>query len=224
MHDIERFTSKAALLREVAGGKTVLHLGAVGETLGSRQERAIAAPHSVHAFLTSIASRCVGVDVNRDAVEEIASAGIFDNIVVADATTIDRSDIDLPSIDVIVASDVVEHLNNPGELLVAAKGVAQTHTQLVVTTPNTASLPQFLRYISGRVIEGDDHKVSFNVYSLRNLLRASGWEPAWFATCYQRQAPHRLGRAFPLAEATLRRIPSLGGTLFALSRLDAAAR
>jgi SAM-dependent methyltransferase len=218
VHDIHRFASKADLLREVARGKTVLHLGAVGETLASPSERAAASPHSVHAQLTAIASRCIGVDINQEAVDAIRSAGIFDNIVVADATTMDRSDIDLPSIDVIVASDVIEHLPNPGILLEAARRVADSHTKIVVTTPNAASLPQFLRYVSGRVIEGDDHKVSFNVYSLKNLLRTAGWEPDWMATCYQRQAAARLGKSFGLTKAALARVPSLGGTLFVISR------
>ena len=65
VHDIHRFASKAELLREVARGKTVLHLGAVGETLASPSSRAAAAPQSVHAQLTAIASRCIGVDINK---------------------------------------------------------------------------------------------------------------------------------------------------------------
>jgi SAM-dependent methyltransferase len=214
MHDIRRYASKAALLTEVSAGRTVLHLGAVGETCASPDARAAAAPHSVHALLTSVARACVGVDIDRDAVEVITAAGIFDNIVAADATSIDRSDIPLPSIDVIVASDVIEHLANPGDLLTAARRLAEPHTGLVVTTPNAASLPQFLRYVSGRSIEGDDHKVSFNVYSLTNLLSSAGWAIDWIATCYQRDAPARLGKAFTLAQAALRRAPSLGGTLF----------
>jgi len=218
MHGIREFRSKSDLLRQAVEGRNVLHLGAVGETLASPAERAAAAPHSVHAFLTSVSTACIGVDINKEAVDAIVEAGIFDNIIAADATTLDRGDIDFPTIDVIVASDVIEHLTNPGELLRAAGRLADQTTQLVVTTPNAASLPQFVRYVSGRVIEGDDHKVSFNVYSLGNLLRVCGWEPDSFSTCYQRLAPGRLGPAFGVAERALRRIPSLGGTLFAVAR------
>jgi 2-polyprenyl-3-methyl-5-hydroxy-6-metoxy-1,4-benzoquinol methylase len=177
----------------------------------------------VNAFLTERARACIGVDVNREAVDAIAAAGIFDNLIAADATELDRSAIPLSTIDVIVASDVIEHLENPGALLRAASRLADPHTQLVITTPNASSLPQFLRYVAGRVVEGDDHKVSFNVYSLHNLLESTSWQVERIATCYQRTARTRLGRLFPVAEAALRRVPSLGGTLFVLARQAPAA-
>jgi len=218
VHGIARFDAKARLLAEVARDRNVLHLGAVGETLASPEERAAAAPTSVHALLTSVARACVGVDIDSAAVRAIVAAGVFDNLIAADATTIERSSIALPAIDVIVASDVIEHLANPGRLLGAARRLADPHTRLVVTTPNASAVTQFARYVLGRAVEGDDHKVSFNVYSLRHLLASQGWEVERVATCHQSKASGRVGRLFPIAAAALRRAPSLGGTLFALCR------
>jgi hypothetical protein len=68
------YESKADLLTRFAAQKRVLHLGAVGCTLGSTQAKVEAAASSVHAFLTRI-STCVGIDIDRDAVEGLTGVG-----------------------------------------------------------------------------------------------------------------------------------------------------
>jgi hypothetical protein len=79
-HGIARYASKHALIKELAIGRQILHLGAVGET-GSPVETVLdRAPRSFHAFLTAVAERCVGVDTNREAVDALTQAGIFDTL------------------------------------------------------------------------------------------------------------------------------------------------
>jgi Methyltransferase domain len=156
-HGIARYASKLALIEELAIGRQVLHLGAVGET-GSPVETVLArAPLSFHASLTEVAERCVGVDTNREAVETLTQAGIFDNLISADAASLDRTSIRLDRIDVVVAGDLVEHLSNPGALLDNVAKVADRDTRLVITTPNALGLPSFIRYLRGDVVDGGDH-------------------------------------------------------------------
>ena len=105
-------------------------------------------------------------------------------------------------------------------MLDAARGLSDPTTQLVLTTPNCLGLPAFLRYVLGRALEGPDHKVSFNVYSLGNLLSQHGWRVESLKTCYQAAAPKLHSRlTMSIGRAVLSRWPSLGGTLFVVARM-----
>ncbi len=166
-----------------------------------------------------MAERCVGIDTNREAVEALTRAGIFDNLMFADATTLERDEIPLDRLDVIVAGDIVEHLSSPGEFLDNAARLADPGTLFALTTPNALGLPSFIRYLTGGVVDGGDHVLSFNRYSLDNLLRRHGWIPERWATCYQIQAAERYGSiTFRLGTWAFRRWPALGGTLLVVSR------
>src|SRR5687768_5028729 len=110
------YGSKQELLTMFVQGKRVLHLGAVGCTLGTIKEKIAAAPTSVHAHLSRI-STCVGVDIDTEGVSALTDAGVFDNLIVGDVQTLSRGEISLSTIDVIVAGDLIEHLSNPGAML-----------------------------------------------------------------------------------------------------------
>lgn len=213
-HGIQHFGSKVALLEAAVTGKNVLHIGAIGETGGGLKAKLAAADRSVHAALTRSAASCVGVDIDREAVDALIRSKRFTNLVALDATKMQRGDVPLSSIDVIVAGDILEHLPNPGELLARLRAIADPDTVLVLTTPNGVGLPQLLRYLRGLPLEGSDHRCSFNIYSLSNLLHACGWEIRSSHTCYQAAASGKHSAiGFWLGLKLLTRFPALGGTL-----------
>src|SRR4051812_48879882 len=98
---VRGFDSKLRLAERYAHGRNVLHLGAVGETCQDTELRVQRAHKSVHAFLTGVSARCIGVDNDEPSVRLLTERGIFDNLVCADATSLSRAQIDLPVIDVI---------------------------------------------------------------------------------------------------------------------------
>jgi hypothetical protein len=106
--DLRSYASKSALLYGVAAGRSVLHLGAVGETDSDTATRVARPADSVHAELTRIASACVGVDYDQASVRALTESGAFDNLICADVTTLQRSSIPIDRIDVIVAGDTIE--------------------------------------------------------------------------------------------------------------------
>jgi SAM-dependent methyltransferase len=223
-HGISRYGAKIELLEQLATGRQVLHLGAVGETGSSVGQVLERSPRSFHASLTQVAERCVGIDTNHEAVEALTRAGIFDNLMFADATTIERDEIPLDRLDVIVAGDIVEHLSSPGEFLDNAAKLADPGTLFALTTPNALGLPSFMRYLRGGVVDGGDHVLSFNRYSLENLLRRHGWIPERWATCHQIRAAERYGSIkFRLGACAFRRWPAIGGTLLVVARRDPVA-
>jgi hypothetical protein len=217
-HGITGFGPKLELLEGLVRDSLVLHLGAVGATCQPLAAKIAAAPRSTHARLTEVATRCVGVDIDRAGVEALSERGIFENLLWGDVLKLRRDDIPLPRIDFVVAGDILEHLSAPGEMLDAVRGMSDPTTRLVLTTPNCLGLPAFLRYLGGRALEGPDHKVSFNVYSLGNLLSHHGWRVESIKTCYQADASRLNGRLIMSAgKLALTRWPSLGGTLFVVA-------
>lgn len=208
------FGSKAELVTDQVRGRNVLHLGAVGETCQDTELRVQRAVNSTHALITRLAARCVGVDNDEPSVTALQERGVFDNLMLADVTTLSRDDIDLPSVDVVLAGDTIEHLNEPGRMLDVVNGLSDPGTQLVLTTPNAVGLNVFLKHLRGQQIEGPDHVCSFNAYSLGNLLERYGWQIAQLWSCYQPNAVELNPRAFRAGQAVFSRFPQLGGTLF----------
>ena len=212
------FGGKNDLLLRYTRGRRVLHLGAIGSTGGTVDDKLRAAPSSVHALLSRV-SECIGVDIDEEGVNAVAEAGIFDNLLVGDVLLMGRQDIPLESIDVIVAGDIIEHLSNPGEMLERLHPFSGPSTKFIITTPNALGLANFLRYLRGRSLEGSDHVCSFNVFSLSNLLERHGWEIESIYTCYQDLAPQLTSAAaFRVGKALFEWQPRLGGTLFAVTR------
>jgi len=211
---VRGFAGKLELLERHCRDRFVLHLGAVGETCQDTERRVARAADSVHAHLTRIARACVGVDNDAPSVTALTKRGIFDNLVLADATLLHRHEVDLPAVDVVVVGDTIEHLADPGRLLDAVNALSDRHTRLVVTTPNALGLGIFLRNVAGQPVEGPDHVCSFNAYTLTNLLARHGWRTEETWTCHQPAAARLNPATFRLGKLVLSRAPRLGGTLF----------
>jgi hypothetical protein len=156
------------------------------------------------------------MDTNAAAVAALLERKVFDNIVVGDALSLERSAIPLDHIDVIFAGDIIEHVGEPGRLLRAVNRSADPASTLIVTTPNAFGLPNFVRYCLGLPFEGTDHVCSFNVATLAQLLQRSGWQPHEVWTCYQDAATAHAG--FGLARSLLRLFPGVGGTLLMIAK------
>lgn len=210
------YGSKSSLLARFAADRNVLHLGAVGEAHGTAEARVRAAMSSVHADLTKVARTCVGVDIDRVSVAALSERGIFSNLVVADATQLTPGDINLSPIDVIIASDIIEHLPRPADLLTCALQLADSETLLVVTTTNALGLLLFARNTLGRPIEGWDHVCSFNLATLGNMLVRTGWCPLEAYTCHQKLAA--TSRSFKVGRLLFKLVPRWGGTLLVTAK------
>jgi SAM-dependent methyltransferase len=219
---IEGYGAKLDLLTRDAAGRSVLHLGAVGETCEDTETRVARASESVHAHLTRVANSCVGVDYDEESVRLLTERGIFHNLLCKDVLKLRRDDIPLDHIDLVVAGDTIEHLDNPGGLLNSLKALVDRDTKLVVTCPNAAGLMLFLRHTAGRAVDGTDHVCSFNVFTLTNLLNRTGWQVERASTCYQPRAA-RVGRTgFRVGRRLFQALPRLGGTLYLVATLAEA--
>ena len=153
-------------------GKRVLHLGCVDA--GLLEER-FEAGQLMHQKLAAVASDLWGVDVDADGIDFLRSRG-FDQLVVADAAGPVPA-LDGRTFDVIVASEVLEHLLNPGLFLDAVRGwMTPGETELIVTGPNAFRIDTLLSLLRGVEKVHPDHNYWFSYRTATNVLEKSGLE------------------------------------------------
>ena len=147
---------RAALFRRYVGGpgRRVLDLGCRYGAL----TRAYAAGNEV-----------VGVDVDRDALEQAAALGIDTR----------WADVEEPlpfeddSFDVVVAGELLEHMREPGAVVAEALRILRPEGRLVGSVPNFYRLKNRLQFVLGRTPDFFDDPTHLHFFSpaeLRALL------------------------------------------------------
>lgn len=150
-------------LCSLARGRVVLDVGAVEHNLPAHE-----AETWLHGRLVSVAKQCVGIDVLEDACAALRAKGY--DVRVHDIT----GDPLAERFDVIVAGEVIEHVESPGGLLAGCAAMLEPHGRVVVTTPNPLFLNYVLHGLRGRLIENADHVAQFNTTHMMELGRRAG--------------------------------------------------
>ena len=138
-----RYVDRDEAILQTARGHRVLHLGCVGHTDFSSEDRVRLYQQALHHRLSQVAD-VVGVDYSKDVIDEYSRLGLADNIVHGDVQQLESVAIDGP-FDVIVAADIIEHVSNPGRMLDAIRSYCDRETRVIITTPNAFVAPEASR-------------------------------------------------------------------------------
>lgn len=155
-------------LIEAARGRRVVHVGFVDELMASK----IAQEVWLHARLATVATSLVGLDSSEEGVAAARAEGYEAFVVDAQSAEAVRA-LGLPPADVVIAGEIIEHLDAPGPFLRAMREAAP---ELVLTTPNAYRLLNFLGPISGSELVHPDHTSWQSPSTLRTLLERAGWK------------------------------------------------
>ena len=118
-------------------GKKTLDIGIV-----EHNREYIKSKNWLHKKISKNSSYCLGIDILTDLVDFIKSKGY--NVRVADATSNEFLGEKFERINI---GDVIEHVNNPIDLLSFAKRHLEKEGEIVVTTPNPFYFKYFYRVI-----------------------------------------------------------------------------
>ncbi|MGA8705525.1 MAG: hypothetical protein WB646_00910 [Steroidobacteraceae bacterium] len=210
------YVSKDDLILASARGHSVLHIGCVGFTDLPAAERVRLAQRSLHWKLSQVAAT-IGVDYSKSVIDEYRRLGIFDNVICGDVQQLD--DVPLKTtFEIVVVADIIEHLSCPGAMLDGLRRFCTSASRVIITTPHAFGLLNYLRFLSGRFKEGNEHVMTFNIANICNLLTRHGYEIDCIDTCYQSAAKSK-GWVFHLGKILFRAFPRLGGTLFVVAHL-----
>ena len=162
------------LVKDICAGKRVLHLGCTNYPY---TEESIAKKMLLHHDLESIASDVWGIDSDQKGIDILEFHG-SKQFLLGDLEHLENIEID-QQFDVILAGEMIEHLNNPGLFLRGIKRFMQADTRLVLTTINAYCGMRFvwygLRGKRGKVeFVHPDHVAYYSYSTLKVLLERNG--------------------------------------------------
>lgn len=168
-----KLVDRVEALGALARGRRVVHIGFVDQGFREMQERAGV---WLHERLASEAAGIVGVDVDPEGVADAMANG-YEAVVVdcCDVAAVRRAGI-APA-PLVIAGEVIEHLDAPGHFLASMHELVAPGGQLVVTTPNAYGWLNVCASLLGREINHPDHVVMFTWRTLTALAARHGWEP-----------------------------------------------
>lgn len=162
------------LIKEVCSGKRVLHLGCTNYpyTAESIKNKML-----LHHDLENIASDVWGMDSDEQGIEILKESG-SKQLLLGDLEDLASLDLD-EKFDVILAGEMIEHLNNPGLFLSGIKRFMHAETLLVLTTVNAYCGMRFVWYgLRGKRGENEfvhpDHVAYYSYSTLKVLTERHG--------------------------------------------------
>lgn len=158
-------------LLQICEGKRVLHLGCTDWPL--TRERA-SARELLHQKLASSASSIVGVDADQSGVDALRELG-FPETYCDNVEEFSHPDLAAQRFPLIIAGEIIEHLENPGRFLRAASRLLEPGGELVITTVNAYCAFRFVRYLAGSEMVHHDHNYYFSPRVLSKLVRRCGY-------------------------------------------------
>jgi SAM-dependent methyltransferase len=151
--------------------RNLIHLGFLDV---DRMEDKTASGAWLHERLSRRASHAIGIDLDTDGVEAARSAGY-------ESYACDLEDVEavaglqVPPAEVVVAGELIEHLDCPGRFLEAVKPLVRGDGELVLTTPNATSLTNFLVALGRREWSSPHHVSMYSWRTISTLLERHDW-------------------------------------------------
>ena len=125
----------------------------------------------LHDILISTAKKVVGVDHDREGIEDMIKAG-YENVYCADLESWENND----HFDIIILGEIIEHVNNCGLFLENIKKYCDKETTIVFTTPNAYYYLFWVYAFFKRESIHPDHNYLFSFSSLSILLSKYGFK------------------------------------------------
>lgn len=153
-------------------GKKVLHLGCVDEGLTAER---INSGELLHFKLIDVATEVWGVDISKKGIQLLQEHGA-NNLVWGNIEQIDKIEqLKGHDFDIILLTEVLEHLNNPGLFLKRVKKLFDSDTTMIITVPNGLRLTGLMRQIKGYEFVHPDHNYWFSYMTVKTLMKKNGY-------------------------------------------------
>lgn len=164
--------NRTTFLSELVRNKRVAHIGFVDRGYREAQD----ARHTwLHAHLSKTAASIVGIDLDEEGVERARKEGFEAHV--ADCRDPDAlRTLHLESFDLVLAGEVIEHIDEPGAFLDGLHVLTAPDGKLCVTTPNAYSAVNTLAALVGVEVIHPDHIALYSWRTLTELLRRHGWQ------------------------------------------------
>ncbi len=172
-HPIDHIRLRPNVIFDIVDNRTVLHLGCTDhiEIIDNKLRSGL----YLHKQLTRVTSKCLGIDINKEAVEHLKKNGI-NNVILRDITQPNIIEIKDEKWDFLLMAEVLEHIDNPVEFLkVIMKNYGSNIESLIITVPNAFGLIHMGNVLNtGTEVINSDHKYWFTPYTLWKVIYEAG--------------------------------------------------
>ncbi len=161
---------RLAYIAEVCRGKFVLDIGCLDETALVKQD----SPYWLHRRISQTATQVLGVDNSRLVPAEGIPTGPNSRIIRGDATDRKALGDAIDQIDIVVAGEFIEHIEDPSAFLRMMKQSFNGKT-LLLSTPNGMSISNSVMGIFRREVQHPDHLHNFTFKTLNTVCIRAGF-------------------------------------------------
>jgi 2-polyprenyl-3-methyl-5-hydroxy-6-metoxy-1,4-benzoquinol methylase len=161
-------------LKNYLAGKRVIHVGCC-DHIGLIEQK-IKENTYLHKIITDVSSKCIGIDIDAEAVNFLNKIG-YSNAIHYDLVKDTNTQVDGDSWDVIVLGEILEHVDNP-ELFLRTihEKYFQNCTEILITVPFAFSKENFFYIRKGIERINTDHRYFFTPFTLAKILTVAGFK------------------------------------------------
>jgi len=158
---------------QIVNNTRVIHIGCC-DHLPLIEEK-IKKKRWLHKLLVENTQKCIGIDINQEAVEYVTN-----NLNIKDVYCLDilKDNIDLGDEmwDYVILGELIEHVNNPVDFLQTIKQKFQGKVKkIIITAPNVLNI-LYAKYMKKNIeCINSDHRYWFSPYTLSKVVTISGF-------------------------------------------------
>lgn len=174
LHPLPKGTrvNRSQYIVDACRGKRVIHVGFADHPL---RDNRLARGEWLHSAVSAVADSLVGLDISTEDVDWAREQG-FEVAAVDAASEDDVRRLEIEPADIVLASEVLEHVDAPGPFVQAMRHLCRQEGRLIVTTPNALQPLPSLAALSGTEVVHEDHVTpGYTPKTLTNLLVRRGW-------------------------------------------------
>lgn len=175
--------------------KNVVHLGCVDYPLLKKR---IDDGELLHLKILKVARKVWGVDLNEEGVNILTEQYNIPNLIVANAELLLEKKALLEGVEVVVAGEILEHVNNVGMVVNSIYEILPKGGMLLLTVPNALALRILFHNLRRRENVHPDHVYYFSPHTMTALLQR-----------YQFNVEKIYGYWYPSTRPIVNRIKSL---------------
>jgi hypothetical protein len=168
--------SREAVITGMVKGKNVIHIGC-SDHIQVISEK-IKSNTWLHKLITDNASKCIGIDIDKESIKFIKDTLGYENVFHGDITTDTFDNIKSEKWDYAVFGELLEHIDNPVSFLKAFKlNYGENVSNFIITVPSIYNTHQFKNMMNYKEIINSDHRFWFTPYTISKVIASAGYKP-----------------------------------------------
>lgn len=169
--NIEYIGDRISFVVNYSKGKSVLHIGCA-DPENIKNDEILKESH-LHYLLLTQASEVYGVDLDEKSLQLLKGKYQIPNLFIGNAQELENLPFER-TFDLIIAPELIEHIDNPGMFLNGVKRFMHEESNLVITTPNAFALKTWIWGMLKRECVYPEHTLIFHPSGLRFILALNG--------------------------------------------------